>query len=159
MYATSPTPFQKAPFSQEVISFDKALEKSFDNRMNDVSRKFAFDFNDEQPFESSDQQLIFWQKVPDDRLQVRAPVCQLKPKRKLSVDSLASSKTEDYSVFDGEERREESTGRAFYQAPTASSILDENNDSIISLENAHLNTTFNLSSFTSSNGNLSGQTS
>ena len=31
-------------------------------------------------------------------------------------------------------------------------MLDENNDSIVSLENANLNTTFNMSSFASANG-------
>ena len=62
-------------------------------------------------------------------------------------------------MWDTDDHREESTGRGFFQAPTASSILDENNDSIVSLENAHLNTTFNLSSFASSNGHLSGQAS
>jgi len=42
--------------------------------------------------------------------------------------------------------------QGFQQAQTAVSVLDENNDSIVSLENANLNTTFNMSSFASANG-------
>lgn len=62
-------------------------------------------------------------------------------------------------MWDNDDQRDQSTGRGFFQAPTACSVLDENNDSIVSLENAHLNTTFNLSSFASSNGHMSGQAS
>ena len=54
MFATTPLPYQEAQFKQELISFEETLEKSIDYRNNAVSRKFAFDFNDEQPFHDSD---------------------------------------------------------------------------------------------------------
>lgn len=90
--------------------------------------------------------------MPDDRLKVRLPICSLKPKRKISIDSFTDTKSENCSVLDRDDGPNESLG--FLAAPTAPSYFDdqENNDSIVSLENANLNTTFNLSSFTSSNG-------
>ena len=90
--------------------------------------------------------------MPDDRLKVRLPICSLKPKRKMSVDSFLDAKTETCSLVDAIESPDPTMNQGFLQAQTAASVLDENNDSIISLENANLNTTMNLSSFTSTNG-------
>jgi len=77
----------------------------------------------------------------------------------MSIDSLLSGKTENCSLIDSEDGPDETLNRGFNQAATAASILSENNDSIVSIENAHLNTTFNLSSFASSNGHLSSAAS
>ena len=70
----------------------------------------------------------------------------------MSIDSFLDAKTETCSLVDAIESPDPTTNQGFLQAQTAASVLDENNDSIISLENANLNTTMNLSSFTSTNG-------
>jgi len=67
----------------------------------------------------------------------------------MSVDSMLSAKTDDASHNGSVECSDEINSRGFIQAHTAVSVLDENNDSIVSLENTNLNTTFNLSSFAS----------
>ena len=85
----------------------------------------------------------------DDRLRVRLPTSSLKPKRDMSIDSMLDAKTEDVSLVDSVESPDELASRSLRQAPTTVSVLDDNNDSIVSFEQANLNTTFNLSSFAS----------
>ena len=53
MFATTPLTLPEKQFQQELTSFEETLERSLNDRVNNVSRRFAFDFNDEQPFEGS----------------------------------------------------------------------------------------------------------
>ena len=86
---------------------------------------------------------------------MRLPENTVRPKRKISIDSMFDSEPETSRPYSISDRKEEQSLRDFYRSNTAESMTDViRSDSAVSLENVNLNASFNLGSFTSVGSNV-----
>ena len=90
----------------------------------------------------------------DTQLKVRLPESSMRPKRKISIDSLFDSEPENCIPNSISDCREDQTPQEYSRSQTAETFMDgPHSESGVSLESANLNASFNLSSFTSVGGN------